>query len=318
LRLLLDGRPYQGDQGLKAVRSARLGEVRETWTVELPPGTHQLGVIAYNKVSQSPPAEVSVTYTAGGDAGPAQGNLYVLAVGINAYKGRNRLDCAVPDAKSISEALAKQQGKGLYRKVQTKLLTDQQASRKDILAGLAWLKQNMKGNDLAVFFYAGHGAKDKKTGKFYFLPLDLDPADLPKTAVSEDEVKAVLAQIPGKVLLLLDACHSGKIGVAGGWSGKRPADDMQRDLASDDYGVVVICAAKEHEESEERAELGHGLFTTAILEALAGKAEHRGGVVRLFGLASYVSDRVRELSQEEQTAVCAITTRTGSFPLAKP
>src|SRR5207237_692711 len=34
LRLLLDGRPYRGQAGVKAIDSPKLGEVREVWSIE--------------------------------------------------------------------------------------------------------------------------------------------------------------------------------------------------------------------------------------------------------------------------------------------
>jgi len=40
----------------------------------------------------------------------------------------------------------------------------------------------------------------------------MDPRNLARHGVSEDELKEALAELPGKVLLLLDSCHSGKVG----------------------------------------------------------------------------------------------------------
>ena len=48
--------------------------------------------------------------------------------------------------------------------------TDEEATRQGLLDGLGWLKKQMKPQDLAVIFYAGHGARDAK-GRFFLLPL---------------------------------------------------------------------------------------------------------------------------------------------------
>ena len=45
------------------------------------------------------------------------------------------------------------------------------------------LRKQMTQNDVAVFSFAGHGAKDAD-GKFYLLPVDGDIEDLLSTAVS--------------------------------------------------------------------------------------------------------------------------------------
>lgn len=317
LRLLLDGRPYGGDQNVRTIRVPRLGEVRESWLVELPPGVHQLAVLASSAVSQGKSEEVSVTYTPSGDKVDPQGTLYLLAIGINAYPGDNRLYCAVPDARSINQLFAQQQGRGLYRQVQTKLLTDQQATRQGILEGLRWLQQSTPGKDLAVFFFAGHGTKDRKTGKFYFVPVDVNLANLAQTAVSEDEFKTAVANIRGRVLLLLDACHSGTLGLQGFKLNKQALSDLQGDLNTDDYGVVSLAAARTSQKAEE--EKGHGYFTAALLEGLSGKADpYKTGLVRLRMLEGYVSERVRQLNAEGQDVVGATSGSISNFPVAKP
>src|SRR5262249_26091702 len=52
LRLLLDGRPYEGQKGLRVIDKPRLGEVTASWTVALPPGRHALAVQAESAVSK--------------------------------------------------------------------------------------------------------------------------------------------------------------------------------------------------------------------------------------------------------------------------
>jgi hypothetical protein len=90
----------------------------------------------------------------------------------------------------------------------------------------------------------------------------------------------------------LDACHSGAIG--------RAIGDLARDLADDDSGVVVLCAALGGETGGEKD--GHGYFCRALIEGLAGKAPHnaRDGKIYLHHLEQYVIDRVEELSHDEQ------------------
>ena len=102
LRLLLDGRPVH--EGLKTFPNPRLGEARGSWTVAVPPGNHRLIVQADSEVSKglSEPVEVARTC---GNAEPAKGTLYVLAVGINDYPDKRlKLDCAAPDAQDLREA----------------------------------------------------------------------------------------------------------------------------------------------------------------------------------------------------------------------
>ncbi len=144
---------------------------------------------------------------------------------------RLRASTVSPVPGSPSEAHHAYKSRPLFE-VKARVLREGEATREGLLAGLAWLKANMKPHDLAVIFYAGHGESDAKK-QFYLLPQDVDVRNLPATAVSGEVLKEHLADLPGKVLLLLDACHSGG----------RQANNLARDLAGDDTGVVVMCAA---------------------------------------------------------------------------
>src|SRR5207244_4151360 len=135
--------------------------------------------------------------------------------------------------------------------------TDKEATRAGILDGLAWLKKQMRQQDVAVLFFAGHGTMNDK-GKFFLLPCDVQLERLEDSSVSGDEVKKRLAELPGRVLVLLDACHSGKIG---GLRTKARMGELTRDLSDEDCGVIVMCAAMDREEAGEKN--GHGFFAKA-------------------------------------------------------
>jgi uncharacterized caspase-like protein len=206
----------------------------------------------------------------------------------------------------------------LFRKVEVKLLTDDKATRKEILAGLAWLRQQMTQKDVGIVSFSGHGAKDNE-GSFYLAPVDVEANDLLSTGVEGDKVKKALAGIPGRLLLLLDACHAGSVD-----GDKRKAiggltDDLVRDLVTDDYGVIVLCSSMGREFSLEDEKVGHGFFTQALLEGLSGKADYnQDGVIYLHELDTYVTERVKELSKGQQHPVTAKPASIRSFPLSKP
>ena len=319
LRLMLDGRPYGGDDGLKKIPVAT-GEAHVSWHVDLPPGSHRLAVQATGNASIGLSDEVEVLFTPAGhdpdkDA-VAAGSLYVLAVGINDYpKEDMRLQCAAPDARLIAQTF-RDGSKGLFRKVEVQLLTDKEATRADILKGLQWLRNSAKPGDVAVAFYAGHG-DCRIAGRFFLIPVNANLKDLPATGVSGEDLKAKLSDLPCTTVLLLDACYSGSI------DAKRKtrslpgaADALVRDFVYD-AGLVVLCgAAKEQEAAEES---GHGFFTKALAEGLSGKAsKDRQGLVTLLKLQDYVHDRVEELSGGEQEPTISIPSTVRSFPLAKP
>lgn len=311
LRLFLNGNPVQQHP----FSTPQTGKVRHSFTVELPPGAQRLTLKATGKVSDGSSSEVEFTYTASGTPKPAAGNLYLLVVGINNYpSSRLKLDAAVPDARDMEQAF-KQQGARLFRKVETKMLLDGQATRQNILAGLDWLQQQAKPNDVAVMFYAGHGGIAEQ---WHLLPVDVNVKDLQKTGISNDTLRSKLGNLPCSRVLLLDACFSGAFDDRKRKKRSLPtqADNAMRELSYDD-GLVIFCgAAKEQEAIEEN---GHGFFTKAFVEGLSGKGStDRQGLVTIYHLATYVRDRMLDLSNNEQEPTISVPSTVRAFALARP
>jgi WD40 repeat protein len=314
VRLLLDGRPYGEEQRIQAPQAA---PVHPSWTVTLTPGVHQIAVKADTAKSSGVSSTVEVEYAVE-QAATELPAAYVLAVGISAYEDKSLdLSYGAIDAQGLAEAFQKSSGP-LFRKVEVKVIVDAQATRAGILRGLEWLKSQMTQHDVGIFFYAGHGAKDTN-GLFHLVPADCGSSDLGVAGISEDQIKRYCQSIPGRLMLLLDACHTGALG-----GDKRRAvggltDDLLRDLLTDDYGVIVMCSSMGREESQEQASWGHGAFTKALIEGLQGSADFdRDGAVYLNELDLYVTERVKALTGGRQHPVTQKPTTIRSFPLAKP
>ena len=321
LRLLLDGRPYQGLNGVLKIADPKLGDVSRSWQIALDPGRHKLTVLADSAVSQGTSEGVEVVYVGGASDEQVQlPKLYVVAVGVAEYPGDLRLNYAAKDAEALGSAL-KLHGKPLFREIEVQLITDQQATRSAMLKGLTWLRGQMTQNDYGIFFFAGHGDLDND-GTLYFLPVDADSKDLLSSAVPAEQVKRALSGIPGKLITIIDACHSA--GIVGSKLGKRRGDapltdDLIRDLVTDESGVVAMCSSTGREFSLENNEHRQGTFTLAIIEGLSGKADfNKDGVIYLNELDTYVTDRVKELTRGQQHPVTAKPGNVRSFPLAKP
>src|SRR5262249_1970272 len=138
LRLILDGRPYEGQKGIKNIVRERPGEkqgdVRESWNVTLAPGTHRLAVQAESAVSKALSDEVEVTVRTAQTPAQELPALYLLAVGVSSYPDQLKLKYAAKDASAL-EGVVRQKCGPLFRSVDVKLLTDGQATRKGIFAG---------------------------------------------------------------------------------------------------------------------------------------------------------------------------------------
>jgi WD40 repeat protein len=314
LRLLVDGRPYQGQAGIRIVARPRPGEVRASWTVELTPGRHALAVIAESAVSKGLSESVEVVHTGAKPAGLP--NLNVLAIGVSDYPGDLKLHYAAADAEAIAKVFKEKSGRA-FDKIEIKLLTDKRVTRRSILQGLDWLDKQMNPRDVAVIFLSGHGTKDPD-GNFYYVPADVDLNRPAGTCLSGEELKKRLEAMPGRIIAVFDACHSG---AAAQKQRSRPGaltDDLVRDLVTEDYGVIVMCSSLGGEASIESSEIEHGFFTMALVEGLSGRADfNKDGIIHFSELDQYAGIRVKQLSAGKQTPVTARPSTVRSFPLAK-
>jgi uncharacterized caspase-like protein len=98
---------------------------------------------------------------------------------------------------------------------------------------------------------------------------------------------------PGNRLLILDTCDSGS-------AVHDPVKDAVARLMRSTGRYILAAAAAEGSAPEPRM-YGHSIYTYALLEGLAGKADPgHTGVFEVDALASYVSTRLRELTQNQQ------------------
>src|SRR5262249_7659221 len=152
-RLLVNGRPYRGESGLRKVAAPGPGEVRASWSVELEPGVYHLAAVAESPVSLavSPPVEVRVGEP-GADDPPARDG---PAGGINDYPFPMQLRYAAPNARAIATVFREKAG-DTFRHVEVNVLTDAKATRKGFEEGLDWLAAVMTHRDVGVVFFCGH------------------------------------------------------------------------------------------------------------------------------------------------------------------
>ena len=314
MRLLVDGRPYQGQAGFRPVSVPKLGSVQSSWTVELAPGRHSITVLAESAVSRALSGALDLSV---GGKEAEQPALYLVAIGINDYPSDLRLRFAASDADTIAQIL-QAQGRKAFRTVEAKVIKDKQATKQNIEQGMKWLRAKMTAQDVAVFFFSGHGGRDA-AGNFYLVPVDVDLKNAYPSCVSGNYLKQSLADLPGRVIAMLDACHSGAASEGGRRPNPAQADDLVRDLISEEYGIIVMSSSLGREYSLEGASVKQGFFTLALVEGLSGKADYnKDRVVYLNKLDRYTTRRVQLLTQGRQNPIMAKPPTIHSFPLARP
>ncbi len=308
--VLINGRPTRGLTRLDTEVSELM-----TATVTIPPADARIGLVARTADSVSEVTEVAVKWTGSRQTDFAKPALYALLIGVSDYDDENlRLGFAAKDASDMELALKAQEG-GLYRDVSARVLTD--PSKDDVLEGFDWLAREVTSKDMAVIFIAGHGITNPQQ-RFYFLPREGNPESLRRTAIPEDEITDLVSSLPGKVLLFLDACHSGE--TLATTSRRRGPADITRvvnELSSAENGAVMFASSTGREVSVEDARWQNGAFTEAILEGLAGGADYTGDrAITVKELDTFIANKVKELTGGLQHPVTQMPNTIPDFPIA--
>ena len=221
-----------------------------------------------------------------------------------------RLRYTVPDAEAIYETLI---GPAGFKKDNVLLLTDR-SERKPTLRNIKWalgtfLGRSAQKDDTVVIFFAGHGAPEVDTRGLerdglakYLIPSDADPDDLYSTALPMDELQTIFGRIEAeRVVAFLDACYSGAAGGRTFAAKKTRAgsvDDLFLERLTRSKGRAIITASRPSEVSIELPELGHGIFSYYLVNALKGAGDlNRDGIVSLQEVYEYLEQQVTAKSR---------------------
>ena len=173
-----------------------------TWQVTFDP----VAVLAESPVIKGISPTTTVTRT-GATELP---NLYVLAMGVSAYPDPMKLNDAASDALLLTRTLQEKSRK-VFDKIEMKVLTDKEVTKKGMQEGLDWLKSKMTPKDVGIVSFSGHIGRDEGTGKFYLIPIDVG-RNVDKTCLSGDEFKRRLEDMPrGSSWVRLVACFAAPV-----------------------------------------------------------------------------------------------------------
>ncbi len=244
---------------------------------------------------------------------PRYHDSWALIVGINKYQDAGPLDYAVNDAVKIAEAVVELG----FPTSNVQVLTDVEATRKNILAHLQLLGNKVGTDDRLFFFFAGHGlTRSGHRGEVGFLvPSDGAVGDL-QSLIRWDELTKFAELILAKhVLFIMDACYGGLAVTRSSPGGRRFLKDMLSRFARQ-----VLTAGKADQTVADaggpRAE--HSVFTGHLLDALEGEAANEDGVITANGVMAYVYDRVGRDTDSAQTPHYGCLDGDGDFVFVAP
>ena len=244
---------------------------------------------------------------------------HALVIGVNRYiaeiENVPQLQFAVPDAERIGEILDE-------RGWDARRVTDEYATRDRIVRELSRLARETKQQDSVLIYFAGHGVVDK-TGRdhTYWLTYTATWGSLAVHGIRLTHLLEYVQDIPAsRKLVLLDHCHSGDvekiIGVAAGGGlspGSRagvgelqvtrnlfPTDDFKKEVKGRfGEGLAILGAARNA--AYEFEDLGHGMFTHGLIEALTkpGADTNKDNFLSLNEIWTHTKTKLQEITTQK-------------------
>jgi len=249
---------------------------------------------------------------------------YALVVAVSNYRSVTPLPSAIlNDANEIAATLTSSSHCG-YDSANVKLLLDSDATLEKIRTELAWLAANAGEDDSVVIYFSGHGVRFGSLGAYEYalVPVDCDLTRLRCTCLAETVLSEALKQVKSaRLLVLLDACHSGgaiafkgvadQTGVEIGW------DDKSLQQLAEGKGRVAIASSRSTETSLVLPGSRNSVFTEHLLEALKGEASSNGDdYIRVFQIFEHVAASVSSATGDRQHPIFAAKDVENNFPVA--
>jgi len=216
--------------------------------------------------------------------GPVQ-QKWALIVGIGNFTDTQvpRLNYTTADADAFAAAL-KDPNIGQFPADNVHVLTNENATTKNIKEELNWIARHAAPNDLVVIYVATHGTPrtiDSAGGANYLVTYDteiykagsFDEDAMYATAYPMVELaNAVATRMKAlRTAIFLDTCYSGGSAAGGEQAAKlanqAPSQEMLSHM-TDGTGRIVMAASQVDQESLESNDLHHGYFTYYLLQAL--------------------------------------------------
>jgi tetratricopeptide (TPR) repeat protein len=217
---------------------------------------------------------------------------WALVVGVSKFKDPSiTLRFAAKDARDFHDYLVKE---GNFSPDHVHMLLDEQATRENILSELGdrWLPRVAAPDDLVIVFISSHGSPSKidVRGTNYLVAYDTDKNSLYATGVPmQDLSKIVKERVHSeRVVLMLDACHSGAATPAA--KGLFRQANFDADQIVQGSGQLVICSSEPSQTSWESTHYDNGVFTHYLIEGL----RKQGTKTHLGQAFNYMKEQVQQ------------------------
>ncbi len=242
-------------------------------------------------------------------------NLYAVIAGSSDYDGESLdLKFAAKDATDLANALQLSAAKylGTEKTNITLLTTDQEESKWPTKANIRKAFENYqtkaKANDILLVYLSGHGVNHAgDMSDFYYLTCTAGSGDMNNTvlreeaAISSSEFTEYIKAVPAlKQILIIDACHSGRLAssLASSRSAMSSTQIRALERMKDRTGLFVLAGSAADAVSYETTLYGQGLLTYSLLFGMKGAALRDNEFIDVLDLFQFAANKVPELAEE--------------------
>lgn len=267
--------------------------VDECVDVETIAGENEISLAAFNESNTVQSFLQTITFTA--TRQPGVPHLYILAIGIDRYRDTGvNLRYAAKDAKDFI-AILPQKASTLYRPENIHLitLTNEQASKKNIIKTVNDLASRVRYGDGFILFNASHGVLLQN--QYYIVTADFN-GDLSNenSLISSNEIVEISKKIKSlSQLFIFDTCHAG--GVDNIISGLY---DARMSVLAKKMGLHIYASAGSVQTALDGYK-GNGLYTYTLLQGIEHGSDvdrTKSGRVTVTSLGEYSKDKTNEIS----------------------
>ncbi|MBK9720088.1 MAG: tetratricopeptide repeat protein [Saprospiraceae bacterium] len=232
-------------------------------------------------------------------SGADRSEVYAVVVGISDYQdpGIPDLRFADKDAEAFANYLSSDAG-GKLDVDHLKVLLNEKATVAQFAIALDWLMEVVKENDQVIIYFSGHGDVEKKTitQPGYLLCWDA-PARVYLAGgalalpMFQDIITTLSAQNKAKVIVVTDACRSGKLAGSSVGGSQITGANLAKQYSNEIK--ILSCQPNEYSIEGEQWGGGRGAFSYHLVDALYGMADNNNDlIVNLQEAGRYIEDHV--------------------------
>lgn len=226
------------------------------------------------------------------------GKTYAVVVAISDYSIYRKLEYAHRDGMAFADWLLSPGGEVADR-ADLKLLINEQATQAAVVQAFDWLNDKCKEGDRAFIYFAGHGDVESKSANepgyllCYDSPERLFAGGGAISLNSLQELITTLSLKNTKVVVILDACHAGKLAGDVVNGRQRAVENMIYYIPDPNVIKILSCKAEQNSREEPNLGGGRGIFSYYLVNGLKGLADlNKNNKITIAELERYLEDNV--------------------------